>query len=508
MDCSLGNALYPMRRVANYAFRQTAKDLNHYQLMNGGSGDESLRNILISIADYFTARGIHAPGWSGLGLRDMVLTGGGTTEAFNMIVQMLADDVRTQNKQHQRTIKPAILMPVPTYGFFADAARRQGLVVMPVRRDVESGGHLNIKNLTNAIRKANRDGLRIVAYYDSNPNNPCGLVRGEGETRQIGQILRGLGRYYARQDDEALCQRLEGVKPIDMGGFMMKPGAGYRWDGPASRVCMIDDMVYDGLEYGDQKPFSFAQVPEFFEDTLALFGPSKAGLANLRAGLVLGGRRYIQNLDGRAMMNQYFPSKPALHAIEAYFSTKKNFVKQRKDHLDQMNSDHRFRGLLMKALINGIESMPELNAQDISALVKTVMTHKMCDHKTADLFLKQKIPGIRVVTTPQAGFFHMLDFSGLRGRLISNDFVPYKRAGGQTRVEDEEAIHHVLGGAVNLRLAAGTWTGLDANEMMARVTFAMPVADIFDVVDRLRCGMKSFVSPVNESAHQVRLQPV
>jgi aspartate/methionine/tyrosine aminotransferase len=261
-------------------------------------------------------------------------------------------------------------------------------------------------------------------------------------------------------------------------------------------------MVYDGLEYGSERGFSFTQVREFFKDTLALFGPSKAGLAALRAGIVVGDKRFIDDLKHRAMMNQYFPARPALHAMEAYFNTAEPFAGKRREHLERMNADHRFHGLLMKALINGIGTMTEIAPKDRQKLVQAVMDHDGNGAVAAITRLNRPVAGVKVITTPQAGFFHLLDFSGLRKRVYPNDLVPNKCYSGWSKVRDAHDVSGALGIAENIRTASGEWSRLEKSDMVVRVSFAMPIEDIFDFTERLQRGMKNFVRPSRASGYK------
>jgi aspartate/methionine/tyrosine aminotransferase len=499
IDASLGNPLFPLTGVANYAFRQARKDLHRYQFLNAGRSETSVRNALSAMSDFFTARGIYPPGWSGLPFTNMMPVGGGTTEAFNLILQMLADDVRKENKNFirhgQDPVKPAILMPVPTYGFFQDAARDLGFTIIPVLRDLKAGGVLRRDAVIAAIRAAHKDNLRIVSFFDSNPNNPTGLVRGEKETRELGRIILALSKHYGEQeykeDGDASQQMSLWQEDLlfSLGRRKLK------WSGPAARVRIIDDMVYDGLEYGTEKPFSFAQIPELFKDTFVLFGTSKAGLANLRGGLIIGDSEDMYALNHRSLMNEYFPSKVALHAMEAFFNVEEPFASQRRRHLDRLNKEHRFRGLLLKALVNGVDTMPEVQPADMRRMTNALMRHFAFSRQQATGRLHRNIPALKIISTPQAGFFHLVDFSALIGREYDNIHVPYKRYGGKSVVEDGAALSHVFTTGQQLHMAGGGWMGLGDKSMIGRMSFAMPVADIIESAYRLATGCRQFQCP-------------
>ncbi len=275
-DMSLGDPLYPFRSAARYAFAQAARDLNKYQFMAQGRSQPEVERTYRAISEHFTARGIRPPDYTGLSYSHFTMTGGGTTEAYNLVIKLLADDVREQNRKYQRDLKPVILMPIPTYGFFMLQPEREGIEIVTIERPLDGKGHITPELLKKALIETYEKGQRVIAYYDSNPNNPLGIIRGEEETRALAKVFRDVKPYYQRDDELALEKWQETQEPIeiDMMGSKFKTKRGQLWDGPASRIRIIDDIVYDGLEYGDKKPFAFAQIPQLYKDTFTLAGPS------------------------------------------------------------------------------------------------------------------------------------------------------------------------------------------------------------------------------------------
>ena len=497
LDMSLGNPLHPFRSAARHAFAQAAKDLNVYRFMKQGLSDPEIRRTYEAISDHFTARGIQPPDWSGLPFSHFTMTGGGTTEAYNLVIRLLADDVREENRSRSRNIKPAILMPVPTYGFFTNPAMREGIEVISINRDMETG-QITAQQLKDAILKADADGFRIVAYFDSNPNNPLGTIRNEAQTRELADVFLAARRFYQKKDDDALKAWQETQAPIKTKMFdkeyEIKPG--HVWNGPASRIRIIDDMVYDGLEYGDRKAFAFAQIPEIYKDTFTLAGPSKAGLVSVRGGIVIGHDRDITSIEKMRMENNYFPPRPTLAAMEAFYSMKEPFKAAREHHMARLNRDHRMRGLFMKALINGIDTVDEATADDKKKIISTYARLEGCSRKDAIDALRKDIPGIRVVSRPEAGFFHMIDFSALHGHTY-----PAPNGGWDKPFKDNYSMIGLLD-YQNIGSCTAAWMGIKDNELMTRVTFALPFEDILEYTKRLRrvVAMTKPPAPAKENA--------
>ncbi|QQG36220.1 MAG: aminotransferase class I/II-fold pyridoxal phosphate-dependent enzyme [Micavibrio aeruginosavorus] len=484
LDMSLGNPLHPFRSAARYAFREAAKDLNQYRFMNRGSGDPEIRRVYEAVSDYFTDRGIYPPRWTGLPLDNLSLMGGGTTEGYNLVIQLLIQDVMAENKRLNRALKPAILMPIPTYGFFMHAPESWGIRIVPIERHLQTGGQIKKNELVAAIRKAHAEDLRIVAYFDSNPNNPLGTIRDESVTRELADVFLALNAHYKRIDEEALVEWQKTQPAIDsdlMDGLTFKPGR--IWEGPASRVRTIDDMVYDGLEYGARRAFAFAQIPEFYKDAITLAGPSKAGLANMRGGVVIANSNDIGQLERLRINNNYFPSRATLAALEAFYSPKEPFASVRKEHLIRMNHDHRFHGLFMKALINGLPTMPEAAEDDRRRIVETYARIKSCGLQKAEERLSRGIGGIKVITTPEAGFFHLIDFEELRGGTYQSPRHHWEDAKPFT---DAYSLIDILTTGQSIHSCNGSWMGMGMDSLLTRATFAIPLKDILEYAERLQ----------------------
>lgn len=494
LDMSLGNPLHPFRSVARYAFQQAAHDLNKYRFMNRGHSDPEILPTYKAVSDFFTERGIYPSGWSGLPYNYFSLMGGGTTEGYNLITQLLIKDVMKENKRLNRDLKPAILMPMPTYGFFMHQPEQWGIKIVPVMRDLEKGGVVTKQELLRVVKQAHADDLRIISYFDSNPNNPLGTIRGEKETRALAEILIALRAHYNEQDKQALTLWQQSQPDIEM-TLLDKPiktKPGRLWEGPANRVRIIDDMVYDGLEYGDKKAFAFAQIDELFKDTFTLAGPSKAGLASLRGGVVIADSDDIYDLERLRINNNYFPSRPTLAALEAFYSTQEPFVTARRQHFNRLNRDHRFHGLFMKALINGIDTMAEAAPADKKKIIAAYATLESCTTQNAARKLKTGIKGVTVITTPEAGFFHVLDFSTLRGHTYQN---PRNHWEDKKPFADDDSLIDMLRAGQDIQSCNASWMGLPIERLMSRATFAIPLADILEFAKRLQKGIQTLSPP-------------
>lgn len=497
IDMSCGDPLYPFRSAARYAFAQAAQDLNRYQFMAQGRSKPEITRTYSAISDHFTARGLKPPGWTGLSYGHFTMTGGGTTEAYNLVIQHLAADVRARNAAYGATIKPVILMPVPTYGFFMQQPEREGIEIRTLDRPQDGKGHITPEHLLSTIRDIDSKGERIIAYYDSNPNNPLGIIRGESETRALADIFLRLKEHYRRRDQQDL-EKWQQDKPGRVTELFGEPHTikpGRIWDGPASRVRIIDDIVYEGLEYGAEKPFAFAQIPELFKDTFTLAGPSKAGLVNLRAGVLIGDDHDIRDIEQRRSEHNYFPARVTLAGLEAYYSPEPSFVSAREKHLTRMNREHRFRGLFMKALINGLDSITEATPQDRRRIIAAYAKLENVPAEKAKAALARGIPGVKITTTPESGFFHLVDFSALRGSVIRTE---HSLSASQI-FSGHYDLQNLLSVTQNIGIASAGWMGLPGDALITRATFAAPLEDILEYSKRLRAAAAQIKQPAPSS---------
>ncbi len=481
MDMSLGDPLESFDFLARDAFERAMKCNHQYSMMGG---DEHLKDLYKPVQDYLEARGFKSAGWRGIPNCDLLFTGGGTTQAFSMIMRYLGDDVKKQNKRlpDDGKIKPVILMPTPTYGMFFNQPRKEGIEVVHIPREMKNGGALNPAMVVDTVEALHADGKRIIAYYDSNPHNPLGLIRGEEETRKLAGIFNHYSDQYW-QDDRAYLRAEREQPELDFGEFLgVRMNHRHPWDGPAARIRFIDDMVYWGLEYdGAEQPFSFARVDEQSQkNSFVLCGPSKAGMASVRAGLIYAEGNDVRELQCVMHDSNYFPPLYAMEAMSGYFNDEQPYQVMREKHLKSLNDQHEFSGKFMKALINGGEALVGTTVGARKKMANLIATHKGMSTEQAREHLKKGVDGVRVITSPQAGFFHMLDFSELKDRYFDNEEVSE-----EYKIKSELQIGRLMR-SFNVSFAAGDWTGLEAEDMFKRATFALPPADIIEFVDRLK----------------------
>ena len=465
-----------------------------------------------TLQDYFRGK-LHRPV-----LPSFMPIDGGTSRAFHMILEYLAADVRERNKETEYVnrrygyslppVKPVIVMPVPTYGhFFRLAYKHSNIELVTIERRRNHGWDVGTQELDKLFTQLARDGKRVVAYFDSNPNNPTGYVRDEAATRALATVIKKHSDVYEMLDKHLLEQEfgtpdlfstdeyLAGDDDIAVLGNHYKPTP-HIHESATARIRIIDDIVYDGLEYKNApQPFAFGKIPDMSKDCFTITSPSKLGLAGMRAGLIIGDDRDTHKMQQADKDSGYCPSVMTLNLLASVFNDAAENTTWRTAYLKKATSYYRYAGLLVKALINGIEDvLDDVTPSMMARMEGDICRAKNCSAEKAWKLLEHGIKGVKVITSPQAGFFHLVDFSRFKGRRYEHG---YSRGENAETFETEENLERHLQEKFNLSTASGDYTGMDVKDCIRRITFAQKPKDLIDMVDRLRGISQSFlpVSP-------------
>ncbi len=369
----------------------------------------------------------------------------GTTEGFSITLECLLSQCSAQNGKDN-----ALIVPMPNYGLFIDIIEKRGIKVIGFAR--EPDGSVDAGKLAETIEQ-NREDYNILAYFDSNPNNPTGHVRQHEETEALARVISEFNK------------SMEGD---------------FRNNSPIMQV--IDDMVYLGTEYGPEKPSSFLGVPDMENRVFLLAGGSKIGLAALRTGLIVH-PPYLSEQIARSILSRNFcVSGIAIEALKSVFPASEELVRERNEHLKRMNEQHRFSGLLLESLINGIDTVP-LNTRERQEMVEIVARAREVDHKDAEQILQTGIPQIRATIRPKSGFFLLVSFKEMQGSCYSDqkNGIIHKL----TAIEDDRDIYRLLYNRGEMHAISGRSMGLSADDMMMRITYSFPPEKIVEIAQRL-----------------------
>ena len=288
-----------------------------------------------------------------------------------------------------------ILVPGPSYGLFTIRAERSGAEVELIPLEKEDNFLINPDKLAKRIDEINeslqrvynkRKGYvpRVVAFLNANPNNPTGKVMGEKDV----ELLTKLGE---------VCN--------------------------TRGVFIIDDLVYRDVTFDkDNLAKPIATIPGMFRNTISLFGLSKAyGLAAVRAGFVVADELIIREIINRIF--QEIDSSPCLtgYALSGAFNATAERNKEYSSYFEELRSEYKYRYQLLKALVDGIDSVHKKYKEDIRKEIESILGDKT----------KDALKGLPYVTFPknletESGFFSILDFTEVKGmkykgRIISTE---------------------------------------------------------------------------------------
>ena len=351
-------------------------------------GDDNIRKVLL---DYVEREGfINDTPYSysdidkkGLSVHNITFLPS-TSIIFNIIISIIS--------------KPGdvVLVTGPNYGLFTIRAERAGAEVEILPLEKEDNFLVNPKKLANKIDDINdslqkvynrRKGYvpRVVAFVNANPNNPTGKVMGEKQADLLKEI----------------------------GEVCLKRG-----------VFVIDDLVYRDITFDENniaKPL--ASIPGMFRNTISLFGLSKSyGLASLRAGFVVADEIIIREIINRIF--QEMDSSPDIvgRALVGAFNTsvKRDIVY--KEYFNELREKYRYKYNLLKALVNGIDSVDINYKEKIYNNVKNILGSE------TDNILK----GLLYVDFPsnlevESGFFALLDFTKIKGMKYNGEVINTER---------------------------------------------------------------------------------
>lgn len=316
---------------------------------------------------------------NGISTENLIFTTS-TTQAFNYIIETIC-------KPHD-----VVIMTAPNYGLFSFVPERHGATVKLLKLEEQDKYLPNPQKLDVLIENINKNLKKkykrlsyqpqVIAFLNINPHNPLGTVLGENES----EILNEIGK---------ICKK--------------------------RGVFVIDDLIYRDLSFekeGKAKPMM--SINGMFDNTITMFGLSKSyGLAGIRAGLVIANDAIIRGI--RNCIFQQMDSPPLLQAsaLAGAFNATKKREQIYKRYFNKINGIYFYRFNLLKALIEGIESVEKKYYSKIKRDLKRYIKDKQ---KIKEMLLG--IPNVKFLrgVDVNAGFFVLIDFTQLKGKKY-NEYV-------------------------------------------------------------------------------------
>lgn len=375
--------------------------------------------------DYLKREGFNlekSENYDGMGIDNIVFTTS-TTQAYSMIINLIA------------RAEDVILITGPNYGFFALEPERLNARVEILKLKEEDDWYVNKEDLAKRIDEINEnlkkkfEGKldyvpRVVGFLNMNPHNPLGKVMNKSNK----EILEGIGD---------VC--------LEKGVFV------------------IDDLIYRDLTFDqDDLALPLATYPKYFNNTISLFGISKAfGLASFRAGVVVAPIPICRGIAGQIF--QLMDSTPVVQveSVVGAFNASDKRYREYKKYFTPMIKEYKYRYELFKAMVEGIDSISDKHTRN---RIKRDIYHYEKDKDIRKMLL-EGIPNvtIRKGTEPESGFFAVMDFTKLKGKkydnkVIKNDF-------------DMLEYFYIKGKIVYIMGESVSWPNED--EIIGRINFAL-----------------------------------
>lgn len=420
----------------NYkTFPPILDEINKYLLGNDlykypySEGDDKVRRILLEYIERLGFTNNDAYSYDdidekGLSINNLTLTVS-TSHAFNIVLDIIAN-------KHD-----VILMTAPNYGLFSFKPERLDIDVEIVELKSENNYFIDPNDLENIIIKTNNKlkekykdlpyTPKVVAFVNSNPNNPLGNVMGKNEYELLLNI-------------SSICQKYG--------------------------LFVIDDLIYRDICFDSNNlSLPVATIPGMFRNTISLFGLSKSyGLASLRAGFIVADEVII-----REVINRIFREMDAIPAIigEALLGAFKKNDKEYNDYFIKLREEYEYNFNLFKALIDGINTC---NIKYKNKVKEDVA--KYC----FDYDIENGINDISININPKAGFFTIIDFTNLKGKKYNGKVI-----------ETEEDLLMFFYKTIYLRFLIGkSFAWPNKNELVGRFTFAKNKEEIINCAVKMK----------------------
>ena len=363
-----------------------------------------------------------AENYDGMGIDNIVFTSS-TTHAYTLICNLIARD------------EDVILVTGPNYGFFALGPERLNARVEVLDLSEEDDWYVNADALAERIDDINYklkkewsgklDYIpKVVAFLNMNPHNPLGKVM----NKKNKEILEAIGD---------VC--------LEKGVFV------------------IDDLIYRDLTFDrEDLALPLATYPKYFNNTISLMGISKAfGLASFRAGVIVAPIPICRGITTQIFETMDSTPVVQVESVAGAFNATEKRYKEYETYFKPLMKEYEYRYDLFRAMVEGIDTIKDGKLK--KKIIRDINHYEKND-KIRKLLL-EGIPNveIRKGTTPESGFFAVMDFTKLKGKkygnkVIENDYdmLEYFYIKGK--------VVYIMGESVN-------WPNTD--EIIGRINFAL-----------------------------------
>ena len=398
-------------------------------------GDDRVRKVLLDYVEKIGIKNDHAYDYNdidskGLSVNNLTMCAS-TSQAFNYVIDIIARPY------------DVIITTAPNYGLFTFKPERLNVNVEVVPLLEEDNYLINPRRLDDKVKEIN-DELkdkykdldyvpRVVAFLNSNPNNPLGNYMGECEKERLEEL-----------------------------GKVIKD----------NNMFIIDDLIYRDICFDGDIAKPIASLDGMFKNTISLFGLSKSyGMASLRAGFVVADEIII-----REIVNKIFRELDAVPAIigEALAGAFGSSEIEYDEYFSKLREEYKYRYNLFKTMVLGINCCDKKYR---NMVIETIRKY------APNYDINKGIDEVKIKCDGKVGFFIVLDFTELKGKRYKDGIIN----------SDEDLLIYLYK-KINLRYLIGksiTWP--NEEEMVGRFTFAKSEEEIVGMLDKLKKALEELV---------------
>ena len=414
---------------------------------------------------------------------------GGVTRAFGDIATYIVRKFEINNaiaKKIGRKQLGAIIVPLPTYGLFLHRLQQitehSDVEIIPVRR--RDNGSIDRNSLRVKLQQCLEENRRVIGYYDCNPHNPTGYIRGQHETEKLATILEYFTGQQRDLDEKFIIEQKQKRQKADQPGPEESLLNFYYMDNLLGRPIIMEDMAYEGLEiHTSKKPCSYAQVSEFIaEQTVVLKGISKIGLPGMRIGMAVDDPEIIAHSFEPQLFEEFSANSFGVDILSARYGEhprQKIFLK----HQNRLRKAHQERFLFAQAFFNGIDNVRELNKQQRNKLIRDYAQNRNLSTEDAEDRLKKGLPNFYFQDNLESGFFATVSFESLKGRQIAIKYDKDKWP-NLMDINYSSVLYWVLR-AHKIGMVAAVQQGASDKSLSARMTLSMNEKDFYRFFDQM-----------------------
>ena len=392
-------------------------------------------NCRARVAAYLQKKSFQSNAEDGSVLPSQLIFFHSTTEAFSILMNLICvpGDV--------------VLFTAPTYGLFAYAPERVGAHArfLPLREEDQWLPNADLlEKMIVQINSSLPTRNRVVAFFNMNPHNPTGRVMGKCHYDLLKKICQ-------------VCKN--------------------------NGVFLIDDIIYWDLCYNtEEASLPVACIPGTFEYTITLFGTSKSyGLAGARAGAIFADEVVIRGLRNKIFQQMDSTSLLTAHLMAGAFQNSFEREKVYKSYFSPLLRIYRENWSLVQLMICGrtrCRKIPKKYAMDCFFQEFSKEAQQILENG----FYPLKLAGGIV---PEAGFFALIDFTGLLGKKSKNT--------GESILDEVDVIYHFYRSANVKLLTGGSFAWPDSKQIVSRVSFAYSVPELLRAFHQLKRAMDELI---------------